>query len=104
MNDLVERLHTTQAIIVSRATGSSDLKDQISRGYVLLKFPNTKGGTELGINLDDTHTDISNADFDNSNGLIHLEGTLNLNYTPIRCVADISLDTLDGEGFVRSLS
>ena len=30
--------------------------------------------------------------------MVHVEGTLTLNYVPVRCVADIDLATLNGTG------
>ena len=67
-------------------------------GYVLVKFTETRGGTELGFPLDREVTDISGADFDNGTGMVHVEGNLNLNGDPVRCIADIDLSTLKGTG------
>ena len=77
------------------------LKDAIDRGYVHVKFTNTRGGTELGVRLDAAACDLSRADFANQTGVVHLEGGLTLDYTPVRCIADIDLATLDGQGHLR---
>jgi hypothetical protein len=67
-------------------------------GYVFLKFTNTRGGTDLGVRVDKSATDLSQASFDQATGIAHVEGTLTLNYVKVRCVADIDLETLNGTG------
>lgn len=39
-------------LVAARANSSTDLKESIERGFVLLTFTNTRGGTELGVELD----------------------------------------------------
>jgi uncharacterized protein YbdZ (MbtH family) len=77
------------------------LKEGIDRGYVHIKFTGTKGGTELGIRLDTGVCDVSRADFDNQTGTVHLEGGLILDYVKVRCIADIDLTTLAGQGHLE---
>ena len=67
-------------------------------GYVFIKFTSTRGGTDLGVRVDKSATDLSQAYFDQATGVAHVEGTLTLNYVQIRCVADIDL-TLHPGGF-----
>jgi hypothetical protein len=67
-------------------------------GYVFIKFTGTRGGTDLGVRLDRSSCDLSEADFDAGAGTAHLEGTLTLNDDPVRCIADIDLATLRGTG------
>lgn len=74
------------------------LKERIDMGYVHIKFTETKGGTELGIRLDQETLDLSKADFENQSGSVHMEGELTLDYVKVRCIADINLRTLDGKG------
>jgi len=74
------------------------LKDRIDSGYVHLKFTATRGGTELGIRLDREAIDLSQADFENQTGTVHLEGLLTLNFVRVRCLADLDLQTLTGKG------
>ena len=71
--------------------------------YVLIKFPETRGGTELGIRIDKNATDLSQADFEQGTGVAHIEGTLTLDYVKVRCVADIELETLYGTGHLVAL-
>jgi uncharacterized protein YbdZ (MbtH family) len=73
-------------------------KDRIDMGYVHIKFTETKGGTELGIRLDQDALDLSRADFENQAGSAHLEGELTLDYVKVRCVVDLDLKTLAGKG------
>lgn len=73
-------------------------KNAIDRGYVHVKFTDTRGGTELGVRLDSEACDPTRADFETGVGDVHIEGALTLNYVKVRCVADISLDTLSGRG------
>jgi hypothetical protein len=73
-------------------------------GYVLLRFPETRGGTSLGMRLDKSATDLSQANFAQGSGRVHLEGTLILDYVRVRCVAEIDLATLQGSGHLVALS
>lgn len=73
-------------------------KESIDRGYVHIKFTETKGGTELGVRLDQSMSNFSAADFENGKGMVHVEGELTLDYVRVRCVADIDLSTLEGKG------
>jgi hypothetical protein len=42
--------------------------------------------------------DLSQADFENQSGAVHLEGELTLDFVKVRCIADIDLKTLSGKG------
>lgn len=99
MSNLVQRLtQGRHRLVYSRADSVSDLKKAIDRSYVLLKFTETRGGTELGIPLDLPACRLQDADFQNALGTVHLEGELRLDYVPVRLVADLDLATLEGEG------
>ena len=73
-------------------------KEALDRNYVHIKFTGTRGGTELGVSLDRDACDFSGADFENSRGMIHLQGGLTLDYVKVLCIADIDLATLEGKG------
>jgi hypothetical protein len=104
MDELVQQLSiAAQPVTASRVNSATELKRSIDRGYVLIKFINTQGGTELGIPLDDTVTDLSTADFEQGTGTVHLAGNLVLNYTKVRCIADVDVATLIGEGHLEVL-
>jgi len=72
-------------------------------GYVFIKFTGTRGGTDLGVRVDKSASDLSQAYFDQRTGAAHVEGTLTLNYVKVRCVADINLETLNGTGHLVAL-
>jgi uncharacterized protein YbdZ (MbtH family) len=74
------------------------LKECLGRNYVHVKFTDTRGGTELGVRVDASASQIPPAVLDSGNGMIHLEGTLTLDYVPVRCVADIDLHAMAGQG------
>jgi uncharacterized protein YbdZ (MbtH family) len=73
-------------------------KEAIDRGYVHIRFTDTKGGTEVGVRLDGDTSDFSAADFENGKGHAHVEGSLTLDYVKVKCIADIDLSTLAGKG------
>jgi hypothetical protein len=100
MNELTERLTVNQPIVMGGADPTAEeLRDRTGEmGYVLVKFTETRGGTELGFPLDRDAIDLSGADFDNGTGTVHVEGNLILNDDPVRCIADIDLSTLRGTG------
>jgi uncharacterized protein YbdZ (MbtH family) len=78
-------------------------KEAIDRGYVHIRFTETKGGTELGFRLDHVSSNFKAADFENGKGTAHLEGNLTLDYVKVKCVADIDLSTLEGNGHLVKL-
>lgn len=100
-DELVTRLakgdHAVEVGLRPEKTAEA-FKAAIDRGYVHIKFTETKGGTELGVRLDTQASDWSQADFTQATGPVHVEGTLTLNYVKVRCVADLQLNTLTGTG------
>lgn len=100
MNELTERLTVDQPIIMGGSDPTAEeLRERTGEmGYVLVRFTETRGGTELGFPLDREATDLSKANFDESTGTVHVEGHLTLNDDPVRCIADIDLATLRGTG------
>ncbi len=73
-------------------------KEAVDRGYVHIKFTDTRGGTELGVRLDREATDLGNADFEGQTGRVRLAGGLTLDYVKVRLIAEIDLNTLTGKG------
>jgi hypothetical protein len=101
MNDLVQRLSQGDHPITVGGPQPSheELRQRIEEmGYVFIKFTDTRGGTDLGVRLDKTKTDVSQANFQQGIGPVHLEGMLTLNYVKVRCIADLDLASLQGTG------
>ena len=105
-DELVTRLsqgdHPVEASLRPAKTVQA-LKERIDMGYVHIKFTGTRGGTELGVKLDPESINLTQADFEQGQGTVHLEGTLTLNYVPVRCVAEIDLASLNGQGHLVPL-
>src|SRR5437588_5320320 len=85
------------AVATSRYETASELGECIERGFVLVKFTGTRGGTELGFRLNSDQTDTTGADFKEGVGSVRLVGELTLNDVKIRCVAQIDLQQLAGK-------
>jgi hypothetical protein len=106
MNDLVERLstgrHPIEASLRPERT-VAELKECLDRGYVHVRFTQTRGGTELGVPVDRQLSDLSGADFDKGEGRITVVGALSLDYVKVRCFAEIDLATLEGQGWLEPL-
>lgn len=101
MDDLVQRLAKGDHVVTVGGPQSSlsEFKKRVEdMGYVFIKFTETRGGTDLGVRVDKSATDLSQASFDRASGIAHVEGTLTLNYVKVRCVANIDLATLQGTG------
>jgi len=101
MNELVQRLVEKKHPVVLGGSRSSleEFEKRIKDlGYVFIKFPETRGGTDLGVQIDNSRTDLTQANFAQGTGSAHIEGSLVLDYTRVRCVADIDLTTLTGSG------
>lgn len=102
-DDLVKRLSEGAHPVVASLRPEKTIrafKERINLGYVHLRFTDTRGETELGVRLDSAALDLDHADFENQTGFVHLEGGLTLNYQKVRCIVDIDLQTLAGEGYL----
>lgn len=98
---LVDRLcaaeHPVEASLRPERTVEA-LGAAIGEGYVFVRFTETRGGTELGVQLDRDATDLTDADFAAGHGEVRLAGTLTLDFEPVRCVVRLDLETLTGTG------
>ena len=107
MNELVKKLtsgyHPVEASVRPERTPAG-FKAAIDRQYVHVRFTDTRGGTELGFKIDQQLSDLSKADFTNLTGPVRVGGHLTLDYEPVRCIADIELSTLKGNGRLELVS
>lgn len=106
MDNLVKMLSVGKhpVIFEMQAKEMQEVKTRlIELKFVFIKFTNTRGGTELGINVNDKFTLFKNADFENGTGNIHVVGTCILNYHKVSCIADIDLTTREGIGYLEIL-
>ena len=106
INELVKRLSEGkhEVVIGHRNESYEEIKERIEDGYIHIKFTQTRGGTELGINVDLNSTNVKDLDFTKGEGLLHIEGTTNLNYNAVRLIADIDLASRKGEGYLEVFS
>jgi hypothetical protein len=106
MNELTQRLTVQQPVVMGGAGPTvEELRDRTGEmGYLLVRFTSARGGTELGFPVDRDTTDLSQANFDEGTGRVHVEGQLILNDDPVRCIADIDLATLEGTGRLELLT
>lgn len=105
-NELVARLcegdHPVEVILRPESTVTA-FKDCVEHGFVLIRFTDTRGGTEVGVKLDHDSCNYTGADYNAHRGSVRLTGRLTLNFTPIRCIADIDIATLTGHGRLELL-
>jgi core binding factor beta subunit len=100
VSELVRKLTQEQPIAAILRPGSApeQLKAMLGQGYVHIEFTETRGGTELGIELDPESTDLSGGNFDEGTGSIQITGDLVLDYTPVRFHGSIDLESMRGRG------
>ena len=103
MSDLIERLNRPQEIeLATRPAATPDsFRSALERGFVPVRFPNTKGGTELGVKLDLTTSSWSKTDFSKRSGTVRITGTLILDYVKVQFHGDIDVATLKGTGYLE---
>jgi hypothetical protein len=101
MDRLVEGLshgrHSVEVALRPERTVRA-LQERLHLGYVHIRFTATRGGTELGVRIDPRLSDV---EIDSAKESVHLVGSLTLNYVPVRCIADIDLKTLKGQGYLE---
>ncbi len=101
MSELAQRFSQGTHKILYRPRGDqarTELRADVERDYVHVLFTGAAGEIELGFPSDRARSDVSGANWDAGEGSIHLEGELGLNGTPVRCVVDLDLQTLEGMG------
>ncbi|NLR57694.1 MbtH domain protein [Chitinophaga polysaccharea] len=99
-DELVEILSTPGPVTCIRPEKSREALQQcIRRNYVHLLFE--ASGTELSMQLFRPECRLEAPD---AGGVIRLVGTLNINYQPVKCVADINSATCEGTGYLTTVS
>jgi aminoglycoside phosphotransferase (APT) family kinase protein len=101
MSELAHRFSQGTHKIIYRPRGDrarTEFRADVERDYVHILFTDAAGEIELGFPSDRARSDLSGANWDASDGSIHLEGELGLNGTPVRCVVDLDLRTMEGIG------
>ena len=104
---LVDRLSTGDhpVVVTLRPNASAKaLLEAIDTGYVRIKFTETKGGTELGVRVNKEQCNFEGANFELATGRATVVGDLSLDYTRVRCIADIDLQTLAGQGHLEKIA
>lgn len=105
VESLVSRLsrgdHPVEISLLPQPTAAA-LAQAIDRGYVFVRFTDTRGGTELGVELDRAASDLADAADEAGQGRIRLVGDLTLDFEPVRCVAEIDLATMSGTGHLTA--
>lgn len=100
MSELVESLCRQQGRLAVGGPKPSlqSFRDAIRRRYVLLKFLETRGQTDLGMDLDWDACEVSERCLEAGQGSVHLEGRLTLDFVPVRLVADVDIESMMGTG------
>ncbi|MCW8128220.1 hypothetical protein [Microbulbifer halophilus] len=102
MSELVDFLSNGEhPVTMTRYTGGEELGERIERGYVLIKFADTRGGTELGLRIDPSESDLSEADFTAGQGQVRLVGNLTLDFVPVVVEVMVDLISLEGTGSLQ---
>ena len=102
MSELIDLLSTgAHPVTTARYSTAAELGECIDRGFVLVKFTGTRGGTELGFRLDTARTKTTEADFQSGTGTVRLVGDLSLDFEKVTCVAEIDLSSLAGQGHLE---
>lgn len=101
MDELVRFLSEgSHKVRVDRAKTPADFRMSLDDGFVLIRFPETRGGTTLGVRLDKSRCELG----ENGSSPVKLVGTLVLNYNEIELTASIDPTTLEGTGSVTLIA
>ncbi|HEX7645163.1 MAG TPA: hypothetical protein VF472_23425 [Burkholderiaceae bacterium] len=99
MTPLIEKLSAArQPVSLIRYKDIDDVREAVERGLVLLKFTATQGGTEIGMQLNQ-----SGEGFKMTAEEMELSGTLTLDYHSLICTVNIDPATLTGHGSLKAL-
>lgn len=80
------------------------LRERIELGHVMVRFPETRGGTELGVRFDPKALDLTGCDLEGRKGMLMLQGNLTLDGTRVCVNAKIDVASMVGRGWLEILS
>jgi hypothetical protein len=100
---LSEGVHPIEVSLRAERTAKA-LEQCLAKGYVHIKFTDTIGGSELGVRLNTDSSDFSAADFRRGTGSVKIVGELTLDYIRVRCIAQVELASLQGQGKLEVVS
>lgn len=104
MDELVQLLSQgTHLIRADRAKSPAELRTSIDNGFVMLRFPNTRGGTTLGVRLDKSRCQLID-EASQPRDRVHLVGSLILNYNKVELRADMDVNALEGTGSLELIA
>ena len=104
---LVDRLCDGEHPILLSLNPSPTLhlfREAVENGCLRFRFTDTRPGTELGVRLDRSACDLGQANLTEGLGTARLVGNLSVDYTKVRCVVDIDLETLAGHGHLEKIT
>lgn len=81
-----------------------DVREAIAKHHFHLTFLDTEGQTCLSMTLNPQKTLLEEADFETGTGMIQLEGNLTLDFVKVKCLARITLPSLEGEGTLEKIN
>lgn len=98
---LVEGKHPVE--FEARTETLNELSERIKGGFVFIKFTDTEGGTEIGINLEEGSKKLNDNILKKDTSTIKIAGTCELNFHNVKCHAEINLKTRKGFGYIELL-
>jgi uncharacterized protein YbdZ (MbtH family) len=80
---------------------SRRLRERIELGHIMVRFPETRGGTELGIRFDPKTLELAGCDLEARQGMLALQGRLTLDGTRVCVHATINVADMAGRGWLE---
>lgn len=100
MSPLIGKLSKGEhPVSLIRYRGISEVREALERGFILVRFTGTQGGTEIGLSLDENGRAL-----DLTSERVRFSGSLELDYQPVKCIVNIDRDTLTGYGSLEVVS
>jgi hypothetical protein len=100
VEDLVTRLcRGRHSVSVERYKNATAFREAIEKGFVLVRFTQTRGGTEVGFRIDREQSRTDPA----TSTATRLVGRFTLDGSRVECTVDIEGDQLEGMGHLTRL-